>query len=123
MKKFITYEKVAQADTNGDIWMSEELTSELLTDCNNSNMDTTQLKTILSVANKALSEGLDRQALSLFEKVLRQSAFRTKSEQEFLPLAEDALRGLSILSTREEEYIWESSSQLYGDFRDILYNL
>jgi hypothetical protein len=123
MKKFITYEKVAQADTNGDIWMSEELTSELLTDCNNSNMDTTQLKTILSVANKALSEGLDRQALSLFEKVLRQSAFRTKSEQEFLPLAEDALRGLSILSTREEEYIWESSSQLYGDFRNILYNL
>lgn len=123
MKKFITYEKVAQADTNGDIWMSEELTSELLTDCNNSNMDTTQLKTILSVANKALSEGLDRQALSLFEKVLRQSAFRAKSKQEFLPLAEDALRGLSILSTRDEEYIWESSSQLYGDFRDILYNL
>ena len=123
MKKFITYEKVAQADTNGDIWMSEELTSELLFDCNNSNMDTTQLKTILSVANKALSEGLDRQALSLFEKVLRQTAFRAKSEQEFLPLAEDALRGLSILSTREEEYIWESSSQLYGDFRDILYNL
>ena len=123
MKKFITYEKVAQADTHGDIWMSEELTSELLTDCNNSNMDTTQLKTILSVANKALSEGLDRQALSLFEKILRQTAFRAKSEQEFLPLAEDALRGLSILSTREEEYIWESSSQLYGDFRDILYNL
>lgn len=123
MKKFITYEKVAQADTNGDIWMSEELTSELLTGCNNSNMDTTQLKTILSVANKALSEGLDRQALSLFEKILRQTAFRAKSEQEFLPLAEDALRGLSILSTREEEYIWESSSQLYGDFRDILYNL
>ena len=73
MKKLITYEKVAQADTNGDIWMSEELTSELLFDCNNSNMDTTQLKTILSVANKALSEGLDRQALSLFEKILRQT--------------------------------------------------
>ena len=123
MKKLITYEKVAQADTNGDIWMSEELTSELLFDCNNSNMDTTQLRTILSIANKALSEGLDRQALSLFEKILRQTTFRAKSEQEFLPLAEDALRGLSILSTREEEYIWESSSQLYGDFRDILYNL
>ena len=41
MKKLITYEKVAQADTNGDIWMSEELTSELLFGCNNSNMDTT----------------------------------------------------------------------------------
>ena len=123
MKKFITYEKVAQADTNGDIWMSEELTSELLFGCNNSNMDSTQLKTILTIANKALEGGLDRQALSLFEKILRQSAFRAKSEQEFLPLAEDALRGLSILSTREEEYIWESSSQLYGDFRDILHNL
>lgn len=123
MKKFSTYEKVTQADTNGNIWMSEELTSELLTDCNNSNMDTTQLRTILSIANKALEGGLDRQALSLFEKILRQSAFRAKSEQEFLPLAKDALRGLSILSTREEEYIWESSSQLYGDFRDILYNL
>lgn len=123
MKKFIIYEKVAQADTNGDIWMSEELTSELLTDCNNSNMDTTQLRTILSIANKALEGGLDRQALSLFEKFLRQTAFRAKIEQEFLPLAEDALRGLSILSTREDEYIWESSSQLYGDFREILYNL
>lgn len=123
MKKFITYEKVAQADANGDIWMSEELTSELLTDCNNSNMDRTQLRTILSIANKALSEGLDRQALSLFEKVLRQTVFRAKSEQEFLPLAEDALRGVSILSTRDDEYIWESSSQLYGDFREILYNL
>lgn len=123
MKKFIIYEKVAQADTNGDIWMSEELTSELLTDCNNSNMDRTQLRTILSIANKALAEGIDHQALSLFEKVLRQTAFRAKSEQEFLPLAEEALRGVSILSTRDDEYIWESSSQLYGDFREILYNL
>ncbi len=122
MNRFTTYEKVAHCNPYGEIWLSEEFTSELIDNKRNSPEEMENLRTILSIAEKSLQEGKPNQGLRLYEKVLQQTAFRAKEQKELLPYAEQALRGLSKLTSSEEEYIWEASSQLYGDYRRILEN-
>lgn len=117
MGKYISYEKVASTDQNGNIWLSDEFTNEIIDGIKQTCGEEPLFKALISIAERECDE---HKALKLFETVLRKTAFRVGKEDNLFPFAEKALQGLGKLCSSEDEYIWEVSSQLYGDFREIL---
>ena len=79
-----------------------------------------QYQELLLLAKNAMADGNESRAKDIFEHILQKLAFRYEQEPVCRPYADQALAGMAALTSSSNEYIWESSSQLYSDYREII---
>lgn len=120
MSKTLNRTPIASCDAEGNVRYTAEYLREALADWMKMPESPKQYQELLVLASNSLALQEESLAKDVYEFVLRKLAFRCDREPAYRVFAEQALAGLSTLSTSSNEYIWETSSQIYSDYRAIL---
>ena len=111
---------IASCDANGQVRYTEAYLSEALSDWMQMPESPSKYQELLLLAENALGLSDESQALEIYTYVLQQLAFRCRKEVLYRPFADQALTGLSSLSSSADEYVWEEASQRYSDYHQII---
>lgn len=116
MEKIIT--KVGSCTPTGELKMEKDSFMDLYEERNDeicSMPDSLEkIESKLSLADFCYQQGHDVKALRLYEKVFFSFPWECTGKKR--ELFERAIKGLSALCSSENEYVWEVSSQIVGDY-------
>ncbi len=116
MEKIIT--KVGSCTPTGELKMEKDSFMDLYeerTDEIYSMPDSLEkIESKLSLADFCYQQGHDVEALHLYGKAFRSFPWECTGKKR--ELFERAIKGLSALCSSENEYVWEVSSQIVGDY-------
>lgn len=114
MEKIIT--KIGTCTPTGELKIEKDALMDLYDDNEILSMPNSpeKFEYLLSLADHYHQQNYDVEALRLYEQVFHSFPWEcTGKEREFF---ERSIKGLSALCSSENEYVWEVSSQLVGDY-------